>query len=136
MPGRWELPGGIVEFGEEPRVATAREVKEESRLDVSVEKLLFSFSYTKYKKKHIVCMSYLCYLTNLNQEVVLSPEHTDYKWASLGDAIENQSIFLKDTLKEVLMKDPEILREKKVIVGDYFYNEYIERLEKLLNTVN
>jgi 8-oxo-dGTP pyrophosphatase MutT (NUDIX family) len=36
----WDLPGGVVEVGESPRVAAAREVREELALDVAVGALL------------------------------------------------------------------------------------------------
>ena len=36
----WGFPGGAVEIGETPRQAAVREVKEETGLDVEVEKLL------------------------------------------------------------------------------------------------
>jgi 8-oxo-dGTP pyrophosphatase MutT (NUDIX family) len=36
---RWELPGGVIEFGETPEAAACREVNEESGFDVDVVRL-------------------------------------------------------------------------------------------------
>jgi 8-oxo-dGTP diphosphatase len=38
--GRWFLPGGGVDFGEEPEAAVVRELREEAGLDVAVGELL------------------------------------------------------------------------------------------------
>ncbi|MBX2838975.1 MAG: NUDIX domain-containing protein [Gammaproteobacteria bacterium] len=39
-PGCWTLPGGGLNFGEDPQVAVVREFKEETGLSVTVNKLL------------------------------------------------------------------------------------------------
>ena len=45
MPGFWEFPGGKVEPGETPAVATARECREEVGFDVEVGRLDRTFAH-------------------------------------------------------------------------------------------
>ena len=47
--GKWTLPGGGLEFGEEPRAAATREIKEETGLDAHVTEVveIRSFVYER-----------------------------------------------------------------------------------------
>ena len=60
-PGKWEFPGGKVEFGEDPMDALKREIKEE--LGISIENLrvfdVTSSFNPNSRYPHIVMISYL-----------------------------------------------------------------------------
>ena len=61
----WDLPGGYLELGEQPALATAREVFEETGLIVRPERLLGVFgdliaSYPNGAKVEIVMTLFLC----------------------------------------------------------------------------
>jgi len=53
----WGVPGGGLEYGERPEDGVRREVREETGLDVQVEKLLYAESAPN---NHHVSLIYLC----------------------------------------------------------------------------
>lgn len=57
-PGKYHLPGGHVEFGEEPTDALSREFMEEFGLSVSANKPIRTFAYV-YDDVHTVGITYL-----------------------------------------------------------------------------
>ena len=59
--GRWALPGGFVEVGETTQTACAREAKEETGLEVEVERLAGVYSDPKRDPRgHSVAVVYHC----------------------------------------------------------------------------
>lgn len=59
--GFWALPGGFIEYGEKAEEAVIREVKEETGLDVKIEKLVGVYSDPRRDPRgHTVSICYLC----------------------------------------------------------------------------
>jgi 8-oxo-dGTP diphosphatase len=64
--GHYDLPGGAIELGEDPKSAAIREAKEETGLDVTeptllgVESSLFRASHSDDRCYHILLMYYRC----------------------------------------------------------------------------
>jgi 8-oxo-dGTP diphosphatase len=57
----WALPGGIVEYGETIEIAVIREAKEETGLDVKIEKLVGVYSDpNRDPRGHFVSVCFLC----------------------------------------------------------------------------
>ena len=59
--GMWALPGGFVEYGETVEHAVRREVKEETGLDVEIERLVGVYSDPdRDPRGHTVSVCFLC----------------------------------------------------------------------------
>ena len=90
--GKWEFPGGGIDYGEAPEEALKREVKEETGLDVEIKRLLpkvFSNVWQWTKEEHqVIILAYECKavggkLEARDEEIselgYFKPEELDYK---------------------------------------------------------
>ena len=96
-PNYWDLPGGKLEHGEEPKEGLEREVREETTLKVSVGKIIFS--YLEINIQHAYVVIFECNL--INGEINLSKEHSKYKWV---DAVEAKKLLLEPFLEKFLLQ--------------------------------
>lgn len=60
--GKWELPGGGLEFGESPDQTVLREVKEETNLDVEIVRLLPKIYTNIWPEAQVLLIAYHCKL--------------------------------------------------------------------------
>lgn len=74
----WELPGGRMEFGEEPEETLLREVKEETGLRIEPICPLNLWTFFREKTTQLVGINFLC--MTAEKDVQLSEEHIDYRW--------------------------------------------------------
>jgi 8-oxo-dGTP diphosphatase len=90
--GKWEFPGGGIDFGEEPEQALLREVKEETGLDVKIKRLLPKIYSNLWNwpegKRQVIILSYECKtisgeLDSSDEEIgelkYFKPEDVDYQ---------------------------------------------------------
>src|SRR5215467_10211220 len=81
--GLFELPGGKVEFGQDPKAALQREVSEETGLEVLTMQLsdvYSSLDTADYQKQYI---SLVFWVSVQGGHVTLSSEHDKYSWKKL-----------------------------------------------------
>lgn len=97
-PEMWELPGGKVEKGEFFVDALVREIKEETNLDVKVGDFAEAVQNDYMQKRTVQLMMHL---EDVEGEVKISEEHTDWMWASL-DKIKTLEI--STSLEKMLKK--------------------------------
>lgn len=75
--GTWESAGGKVEENESLEEAIIREIREETGITVSPERLLYASLGEINGEKHIFIV-YLC--TTNETKAVLSAEHINFRW--------------------------------------------------------
>ena len=104
QPGFFDIPGGTVEFGEEPEKALLREVLEETGLLVKIIKPIYIFAYLSNPGRHQFQIVYECDYEG--GSVKLNPEeHDDRKWVDLEGIKKIKKIaFLKGLVENVLLK--------------------------------
>ena len=85
--GHEYLPGGVVDRGEDPEVAAAREAREETGLDLGELRLLRVWTYlppgSAWETIHATYVA-----AAPAGEVVLSHEHTAHRWVTPDEYVE------------------------------------------------
>lgn len=85
--GKWEIPGGSVEFGETFKKAITREVKEEYGIEIEILELLGICDHIiADENQHWVSPTYICKIKK-GKPRILEPEKCDeIGWFSMKDA--------------------------------------------------
>jgi 8-oxo-dGTP diphosphatase len=88
LKGRWSLPGGVVETGEELHAAVVREVREETGLDVEVGSVVevldrISRDETGRVEFHYVIIDYVCRATS--GSLAYATDVDDARWVERDD---------------------------------------------------
>lgn len=95
-PGSWEFVGGNINFGEDLEEALKREVMEETGIEIKIDKILYATTSKINENRQAVIIIYKC--IGQGEEVILSEEHSDYKWVSKE---EFRKFLYKDIMKDI-----------------------------------
>lgn len=76
-PNHWDLPGGGIEFGEQPFEAAVREAKEEAGIKVGITKI---FAVWAMPNSNQWSIEFLVQGRYINGRIKLSPEHSAFQW--------------------------------------------------------
>lgn len=80
---KWEFPGGKVEIGEDHKTALTREIKEELKIRVSVDRHILTVEH-KYPDFFLKMHAYQCQLLDEMSKLTLT-EHVAFQWISPSD---------------------------------------------------
>lgn len=89
----WEFPGGKIEEGETPEECLKREIKEELKVDINIDKYLCTVEYD-YPNFHLKMECFICSLIDSHLELV---EAEDAKFIT-KDQLDNIDFLPADLL--------------------------------------
>ncbi|PIN78605.1 hypothetical protein COV16_05765 [Candidatus Woesearchaeota archaeon CG10_big_fil_rev_8_21_14_0_10_34_8] len=99
----WDVPGGRINFGEEPLEGLKREIQEETGLELNqVNKILDTSTVFKDNTKHIVRITYFCSVKQGTAKI--SNEHTNLTWIPITqlNQLNFKDFLLKKTIKNII----------------------------------
>lgn len=105
LPGKYELPGGHIDFGEDIQAGLAREIKEELGVDVSLGDPFAVFTYTnEIKGSHSIEVVYFAQVTGNPDAITINPDdHSSCGWFSKDEATKLNATNTGKLDKEVLV---------------------------------
>jgi len=98
--GSWALPAGYQEIDEEPQIAVLREVREETGLEVEVQRLLDVVWVGDDPRKPANVIIYLCHA--VGGELQAASDASEVAWFSLKDLPEDMGFGNRELLGRVL----------------------------------
>ena len=108
--GKWECPGGAVEFNETLKDTILREVKEELDIEIEIIELLgIADDILPFEKQHWVAPSFLCKIKKGTPKNLEPHKCEKIEWFTLNEARKlDLSIATQQTIRFLLQKHPNL----------------------------
>ncbi len=90
--GKYELPGGKLDYGEQPEDALGRYLKDDAGLTIQFAQLYDVLTYVDHDDRDIqyTFILYLVSLSNVGNKVSLNQNYDHYIWKRLGDVHQDE----------------------------------------------
>jgi 8-oxo-dGTP diphosphatase len=100
MPLKWDLPGGTVDPGETMEEGLAREILEETKLAVAVDRVLYVYTNrATLPERQTYQAVYAC--NYLGGEIELDPaDHEQYRWATKSEIADLDAMGFLSAFRE------------------------------------
>ena len=112
LPGKWELPGGHVEFGETVKECLERELIEEFNIEIILGEPYAEFTYLMNEDRdHVIEVLYFAQMKNPDQVIPLNRvDHEEHAWITEEEV--DKYYDKDDDEGNVIRKGFEILKSK------------------------
>jgi 8-oxo-dGTP diphosphatase len=89
LPGRYEIPGGHIDYGEDIQAGLRREIREELGIDVVLGDPFAVFTYTNHiKGSHSIEVIYFAQVTGDPEHITINPDdHSSGGWFTEDEAV-------------------------------------------------
>ncbi|HSX06597.1 MAG TPA: NUDIX hydrolase [Candidatus Saccharimonadia bacterium] len=89
LPGKYELPGGHIDYGEAIEVGLKREIKEELGVEIALGDPFAVFTYiNEIKGSHSIEVVYFAQIVGDPNAIIIDPDdHSSCGWFAEGEAV-------------------------------------------------
>lgn len=89
LPGKYEIPGGHIDYGEDIEAGLKREIREELGVDVALGDPFAIFTYTnEVKGSHSIEVVYFAQVIGNPDAITIDPDdHSSFGWFTEDEAI-------------------------------------------------
>jgi ribonuclease HI len=118
--GKFELPGGKLEYGEQPEDALARYLKDDSGLTIQTAQLFDVLSYIDYDDRDMQYI-FILYLVSTNAEdsnLKLGQNYDKYLWKKMSDIHQDELTESAKLLLGISQQNIQSVKKEELIGND------------------